>query len=109
MPQKLPNNVSTDIGPCMVSMNEEELETIKKGEKFDSWKFLPWILEYLGVPLRENKKPEEAEQDINTGEMSPRTLAAHQKKQKAKAAAAKAQAAAEVEATARKAARRQKR
>ena len=109
MPQKLPNNVSTDIGPCMVSMNEEELETIKKGEKFDSWKFLPWILEYLGVPLRENKKPEEAEQDINTGEMSPRTLAAHQKKQKAKAAAAKAQAAAEAEATARKAARRQKR
>ena len=52
MPTKLPNNICTDLGPCMVSMNEEELESLKKGEKFDSWKFLPWILEYLDIPLR---------------------------------------------------------
>ena len=52
MPTRLPNNICTDLGPCTVSMNEEELESIKNGEKFDSWKFLPWILEYLDIPLR---------------------------------------------------------
>ena len=88
MPIKPPNNICTDVGECMVSMNEEELEAIKNGGKFESWKFLPWILEYMDIPLRENKKP--PEEPPSPSAMTPRTLANHQKKLKAQAAAQKA-------------------
>jgi hypothetical protein len=75
MPIKPPNNICTDVGECMVSMNEEELEAIKNGGKFESWKFLPWILEYMDIPLRENKKP--PEEPPSPSAMTPRTLANH--------------------------------
>ena len=41
---KPPNNV-TDEGPCLVSMSAQELEAIKEGKPFPSWKFLPWVCE----------------------------------------------------------------
>jgi len=35
----------------MVCMSEQELNDVKEGKFLPSWKFLPWVLEYLGVPL----------------------------------------------------------
>lgn len=51
MPLKLPNNI-TNEGPCMICLSEAELNDIKEGKPFPSWKFLPWIMEFLGIPLR---------------------------------------------------------
>ena len=48
--RKPPNNVSND-GPCMICMSEQELLEIKEGKQFPAWKFIPWVLEYLDVPL----------------------------------------------------------
>lgn len=48
--RKPPNNVSK-AGTCMVCLSQEELNEIKDGKHFAAWKFLPWVLEYLGVPL----------------------------------------------------------
>jgi hypothetical protein len=65
LPEKPPNNISND-GPCMVSLSAEELERIKDGRPFESWKFLPWILEYMGIPLAIQETPEEPEPDLET-------------------------------------------
>jgi hypothetical protein len=35
----------------MICLSSEELQEIKEGKPFPAWKFLPWIMEYLGVPL----------------------------------------------------------
>jgi hypothetical protein len=35
----------------MIGLSAEELAEIKEGKPFAAWKFLPWVLEYLGVPL----------------------------------------------------------
>lgn len=48
--RKPPNNI-TSSGPCMIGLSAEELAEIKEGKPFATWKFLPWVLEYLGVPL----------------------------------------------------------
>ena len=53
---KPPNNVRTD-GPCMVSLSQDELELIKDGKKFESWKFIPWILDYMKIPLTQRPPP----------------------------------------------------
>ena len=50
----------------MVSLSAEELERIKDGRPFESWKFLPWILEYMGIPLAIQETPEEPEPDLET-------------------------------------------
>lgn len=34
-------------------MSDQELNEIKEGKMFPAWKFLPWVMEYLGVPLME--------------------------------------------------------
>jgi hypothetical protein len=52
MSVKLPNNVSQK-GPCKICMSEQELNEIKEGKMFPAWKFLPWVMEYLDVPLQE--------------------------------------------------------
>ena len=70
MPAKYPNNICNDVGPCMVSMNNEELEAIKRGEVFATWKFLPWVLEYLEIPLMVKPKPEAEEVVPNFEEMT---------------------------------------
>jgi hypothetical protein len=79
LPEKPPNNVRTD-GPCMVSLNAEELEAIKEGKKFESWKFLPWILEYMGCPLAV-RPPPPPPAPINEEDLSEAELAELKKKQ----------------------------
>lgn len=50
---KLPNNIINEEGPCMIGMSDSELEEVRNGKVLPAWKFLPWICEYLGVPLME--------------------------------------------------------
>ena len=59
MSMKLPNNITTD-GPCMICLSEKELNDIKEGKPIDAAKFIPWILEYLGLPLKVAPPPPEA-------------------------------------------------
>jgi len=85
MPMKLPNNITTE-GPCMVCMSEQELLDIKNGMPIPSWKFLPWIMEFLGVPLRV-KDPPPPEEDSETDEEmkeDPVRLKEHNDKKKKK-------------------------
>ncbi len=85
MPTKLPNNV-TDEGPCMVSMSEEELQQIRDGKFIPSWKFLPWVLEYLGVPLMQRPPAPPGEVvEPNVEEMTDEERKAYEKEQKKKA------------------------
>lgn len=43
----LPNNVEP-AGRSQIGLSLKELEDIKTGKPFPSWKFIPWILDYLG-------------------------------------------------------------
>ena len=64
MPQKLPNNISGEVeGPCMISLSESELNEIKEGKPFASWKFIPWIMEFLGIALRVKEPPPEEKEE----------------------------------------------
>ena len=107
-PAKLPNNIS-DQGPCMICLSEAELNDIKEGKPFPSWKFLPWILEFLGIKL-DIKPPPAPEPDSETdAEWDEQRKKEHdnkkKKKKKEKEAAEKAKAEAEA-AKAERAARR---
>ena len=107
-PAKLPNNIS-DQGPCMICLSESELNDIKEGKPFPSWKFLPWILEFLGIKL-DIKPPPAPEPDSETdAEWDEQRKKEHdnkkKKKKKEKEAAEKAKAEAEA-AKAERAARR---
>ena len=78
MPEKLPNNVSEE-GPCMVCLKQEELDLIRNHAPFPAQKFMPWILEFLGVPLTiRPPPPPEAEPDLEA--MTEDELKAHNKK-----------------------------
>ena len=46
----LPNNVVEH--ESAVGLKEDEVQTIKSGKPFPSWKFIPWILDELGYPLK---------------------------------------------------------
>ena len=70
MPSKLPNNICPETGPCMVSMSQEELDAIKEGKVMATWKFLPWVLEFLEIPLALRPKPEVKEEEPNEEEMT---------------------------------------
>lgn len=85
MSVKLPNNVSQK-GPCKICMSEQELNEIKEGKMFPAWKFLPWVMEYLDVPLQEKPPtpPEEiVEPDVT--QMTEDEKKAYEKEQKKKA------------------------
>jgi hypothetical protein len=103
LPVKPPNNL-TNVGPCMVCLSNEELQEIKDGKPFPAWKFLPWVMEYLNVPLSIKIPKEEDPAAVNTGDMSPNTLNNYnktlkkaqqekEKKEKEEKAAAEAKAA----------------
>jgi adenylate kinase family enzyme len=79
MPEKLPNNISEE-GPCMVCLNQKELDDIRDHKPFPAQKFMPWILEFLGVPLA-IRPPPPPEAEPNTEEMSEEELKAYNKKQ----------------------------
>ena len=87
----------------MICLSEAELNEIKEGKPFPSWKFLPWIMEFLGVPLCV-KDPPPPEQDSDTeSAWSEGRVKAHTAKKKAKAKALAAQQKAEQEAAQAKA------
>lgn len=78
MRNKPPNNI-VEEGRCMVCLSQEELDKIKNGEPIPSWKFLPWILEHLGIPLKRKPiVPKVPEPEPNIEEMTPEELKAYQ-------------------------------
>lgn len=77
MRDKPPNNIVE--GRCMVCLSQEELDKIKDGHPIPSWKFLPWILEYLGIPLKRRPiVPKAPEVEPNIEEMTPEELKVYQ-------------------------------
>ena len=49
----IPNNpVGGRIG-----MSEQELQDTIEGKPLPAWKYVPWILDYLGYPLEKRKPP----------------------------------------------------
>jgi YHS domain-containing protein len=74
---KPPNNFVKD-GKCMIGMSQEELDKVKEGHSMPAWKFLPWILEFLGVPMKRRPiVPKEPEKEPNVEEMTPEELKAY--------------------------------
>ena len=81
---KLPNNVSNK-GPCKICMSSQELQDIKDGKFLPAWKFLPWLMEYLGVPLMQ-KPPTPADEmkEQDAAEMTEEERKVYEKEQKKK-------------------------
>ena len=55
------------------------MNEIKDGKAFAAWKFLPWVLEYLGVPLAVQPKVEQAVVEPNLEEMNEEEKKAYEK------------------------------
>lgn len=108
MPMKLPNNI-TNEGPCMICMSESELNDIKEGKPIPSWKFLPWIMEFLGIPMRIKDPPPPEEDSETDAEWDEARVKQHKDKVKKKKKEADAKKKAEDDAAAAKADRAQKR
>jgi len=108
LPVKLPNNL-TEEGPCMICMSEAELNEIKEGKPMPSWKFLPWVMEFLGVRMRVKDPPPPEEDSETDAEWDDAKLKMHKEKMKKKKKDAETAAKAAQEAAAAKADRAQKR
>ena len=46
-----------------IAMNETELQEIIDGKPMPTWKFIPWIFEYLGYELEKKRPPPPEEKD----------------------------------------------
>jgi hypothetical protein len=57
----LPNNVIP--GESEIGLKHEEIDEIKMGKPMPSWKFIPWILDYLGFDLMKKKPAPPAEEE----------------------------------------------
>ena len=68
----------------MIGLSAEELAEIKDGKPFATWKFLPWILEHLGVPLAIQPKVEQVVAEPNLEEMNEEEKKSYEKEQKKK-------------------------
>jgi hypothetical protein len=69
----------------MVCLSNEELNEIKEGKPFPSYKFLPWILEFLGVPLMQRPPAPPVEvPEINPEELTEEERKAFEKEKKKK-------------------------
>lgn len=69
----------------MICMSEHELAEIKEGKMLAAWKFLPWVLEYLGVPLMQRPaRPVEPVVEPNPEEMDVEERKAYEKELKKK-------------------------
>lgn len=44
-----------------ISLSQHEIDEIKQGKPFPSWKFIPWVLDHLGFPLMKRPPPPEPE------------------------------------------------
>ena len=107
-PVKLPNNITGD-GPCMICLSESELNDIKEGKPMPSWKFLPWIMEFLGISLRVKDPPPPEEDSATEEEWDEARVKQHRDKMKKKKKEAEAAAKAAAETAAAKAERAAKR
>lgn len=63
----LPNNV--DPEESSIGLSQKEIDDIKTGNPFASWKFIPWMLDFLGYALkkRDPVEPEEGAEEIFEG------------------------------------------
>jgi YHS domain-containing protein len=78
MAEKLPNNISEE-GPCMICLSQKELDDIRDHKPFPAAKFMPWILEFLGVPLA-LRPPPPPQAEPNLEEMTEDEQKAYMKK-----------------------------
>lgn len=108
LPVKPPNNLTT-VGPCMVCLSNEELQEIKDGKPFAAWKFLPWIMEFLGVPLMIKPPVEQKEEELDMSTWTEAQIKEHDKKMKKLAEEKKKKEKEEAEAKAAKEERARKR
>jgi hypothetical protein len=53
--KKLPNNVIPQLSA--VGLSQQEVDEIKLGKPFPSWKFIPWVLDELGFKLMKRPPP----------------------------------------------------
>lgn len=87
-----PNNVIP--GQSKISLSQEEINEIKTGKPFPSWRFIPWILDHLGYQLmRQPDPPEETFSEVHSDddeETKAKKGEFHDKKKKEADAAAKA-------------------
>ena len=87
-----PNNVIP--GVSKISLSQEEINEIKTGKPFPSWRFIPWILDHLGYALmRQPDPPEETFSEVHSDddeETKAKKTEFHDKKKKEADAAAKA-------------------
>jgi len=51
----VPNNIVPGLSE--IGLSEAEVDEIKTGKPFPSWKFIPWILDELQMPLMERPPP----------------------------------------------------
>lgn len=68
----------------MISMSDHELQDIKDGKPIASWKFLPWVMEFLEIPLRIKDPPPPEEDSTTENEWDEARLKVHKEKQKKK-------------------------
>ena len=54
METHIPNN---PIEGGRIGLSETELADIVDGKPFPAWKFIPWILDFLGHPLMKKRPP----------------------------------------------------
>jgi hypothetical protein len=51
-------------GKTQIGLSEKEIEEIKTGKPFPSWKFIPWILDTLGYDLQKKLPPPPEEKEV---------------------------------------------
>lgn len=49
----IPNNPSGG----RIGLSEQELQDVVEGKTFPAWKYIPWILEFLGYELEKKRPP----------------------------------------------------
>lgn len=79
----IPNNV---VPNSKVSMSQQEIDEIKAGKPFPSWKFIPWILDELNYELMKRPPPPEPEEPADGEELTEEEKAKREKEQKKKQA-----------------------
>jgi hypothetical protein len=68
-----------------IGLSEQELQDVIEGKSIPAWKYIPWILDFLGYPLEKRKPPppeekqEEIEEDIDDDTRKKREAEAKKK------------------------------
>jgi hypothetical protein len=54
----IPNNPAyVSLGLSRIGLNDSEINDVIEGKPFAAWKFIPWLLDYLGYDLEKKKPP----------------------------------------------------